>query len=129
MENRLLPGVLEAADQGRGGRDSCRREGQRSLPGQPDTAMMSDATRGARWRGQPIEAVLFDLDGTLLDTAADIALALNRTVAEYGWNPAAEDEVRRMIGRGAPILIERTAAAQDRPLDDASHAVMVERFF
>jgi phosphoglycolate phosphatase len=91
--------------------------------------MTSEATRGARWRGQPIEAVLFDLDGTLLDTAADIALALNRTVAEYGWNPAAQDDVRRMIGRGSPILIERTAAAQGRTLDEALQAAMVERFF
>jgi phosphoglycolate phosphatase len=91
--------------------------------------MKSDATRGAHWRGQPVEAVLFDLDGTLLDTAADIALALNRTLAEYGWSPAAQSDVRLMIGRGAPILIQRTAAAQGRTLDDASHAAMAERFF
>lgn len=91
--------------------------------------MMSDAARSAHWRGQPLEAVLFDLDGTLLDTAADIALALNRTIAEYGWSPAAQNDVRRMIGRGSPILIQRTAAAQGRALDDASQAAMVERFF
>jgi phosphoglycolate phosphatase len=90
---------------------------------------MADTTQGARWRGQPLEAVLFDLDGTLLDTAADIALALNRTLAEYGWSAAGENDVRRMIGRGSPILIQRTAAAQGRTLDDASQAAMVERFF
>jgi phosphoglycolate phosphatase len=91
--------------------------------------MSAHATPGARWRGQPVEAVLFDLDGTLLDTAADIALALNRTLAEHGWSPAAQNDVRLMIGRGAPILIQRTAAAQGRTLDDASQAAMVERFF
>ena len=90
---------------------------------------MADTTQGALWRGQPLEAVLFDLDGTLLDTAADIALALNRTLAEYGWSSAPENDVRRMIGRGSPILIQRTAAAQGRTLDDASQAAMVERFF
>jgi phosphoglycolate phosphatase len=73
--------------------------------------------------------VLFDLDGTLLDTVADIALALNRTMLEYGCNPLAESEVRRMIGRGSPILIERAAAAQGRRLDDAAQAAMLERFF
>ena len=83
----------------------------------------------AHWRGQPLAAVLFDLDGTLLDTVADIALALNRTMLEYGCNPLAESEVRRMIGRGSPILIERAAAAQGRRLDDAAHAGMLERFF
>jgi phosphoglycolate phosphatase len=91
--------------------------------------MMCDPTRNARWRGQPVEAVLFDLDGTLLDTAADIALALNRTLAEYGWSPAAQEDVRQMIGRGSPILIARTAAAQGRTLDEALQAAMVERFF
>src|SRR3982074_26002 len=52
------------------------------------------------WRGQRLAAVLFDLDGTLLDTAADIALALNRTMAEYDCEPLPEYDVRRMVGRG-----------------------------
>jgi phosphoglycolate phosphatase len=85
--------------------------------------------KGAHWRGRRLEAVLFDLDGTLLDTAADIALALNRTMIEYDFAPLTEDEVRRMVGRGSPILIERAAAAQGRIIDAASQAAMVERFF
>jgi phosphoglycolate phosphatase len=89
---------------------------------------MSEST-GARWRGQPLAAVLFDLDGTLLDTVADIALALNRTLLEFGWSAMAQDEVRNMIGRGAPMLIERAAAAQGRAIDAAAQAPMVERFF
>jgi phosphoglycolate phosphatase len=76
-----------------------------------------------------VSAVLFDLDGTLLDTAADIALALNRTMLEYGCAALAENEVRRMIGRGSPILIERAASFQGRTIDDATQAAMVERFF
>ncbi len=83
----------------------------------------------ARWRGQPLEAVLFDLDGTLLDTVGDISLALNRTLDDYGWAPVASDDVRRMIGRGSPILIERAAAAQHRELDEPTQTAMVERFF
>lgn len=82
-----------------------------------------------RWRGQPLDAVLFDLDGTLLDTAGDIQMALNRTLAEHRWEPVSEGDVRRMIGRGAPILIERAIAAQGRTLDQATQAAMVERFF
>lgn len=90
---------------------------------------MGDFAAQPRWRGQPLDAVLFDLDGTLLDTAADIAGALNRTLAEYGWAPAAQSEVRRMIGRGSPMLIQRAAAAQGRVLDEAAQTIMVERFF
>ena len=84
---------------------------------------------GAQWRGQPVSAVLFDLDGTLLDTVADIALALNRTLMESGWAPLAQDDVRRMIGRGSPILIERAAASQGRRINPDGQAALVESFF
>jgi phosphoglycolate phosphatase len=84
---------------------------------------------GAHWRGRRLSAVLFDLDGTLLDTVADIALALNRALAEYDFNPLAEDDVRRMIGRGSPILIERAAASQGRAIGASAQAEMNERFF
>src|ERR1700686_5517839 len=85
--------------------------------------------KDARWRGQRLAGVLFDLDGTLLDTAADIALALNRTMLEYGCEPLTEDDVRRMVGRRSPILIERATAAQGRIFDAATQAAMVESFF
>jgi len=88
-----------------------------------------DNPKSAHWRGQRLAAVLFDLDGTLLDTVADIALALNRTMVEYDCRPLAEDDVRRMIGRGSPILIERAAASQGRIIDAATQAAMSERFF
>ncbi len=84
---------------------------------------------GARWRGAPLAAVLFDLDGTLVDTAADITLALNRTMLDRGWPTLEERIVRRMIGRGSPILIERAAAEHGRTLDAPTQAAMVERFF
>ncbi len=84
---------------------------------------------GAHWRGAPLAAVLFDLDGTLLDTLADIALALNRALLEYGCESLAQKDVRGMIGRGAPILIERAAAAHGRAFDAATQAAMVQRFF
>jgi phosphoglycolate phosphatase len=85
--------------------------------------------RAAHWRGRPIAGVLFDLDGTLLDTAADIALALNRAVSEFGWPSVPAGAVRAMIGRGGPMLIRRVAAAQQRTLDAPAQAALTERFF
>ncbi len=93
-----------------------------------DTVARSVVIPGA-WRGQPLEAVLFDLDGTLLDTALDIALALNRATAEFGWAPIPAPEVRDMIGRGAPMLFERAANLQGRALTPELHGQMTERFF
>jgi len=88
----------------------------------------SHASLVARWLDKPLAAVLFDLDGTLLDTALDIALALNRALADYGWTPVTLSEVRGMIGRGAPLLIERVAASQQRALDQAMLAALLARF-
>jgi phosphoglycolate phosphatase len=90
---------------------------------------MTTSQPAASWRGRPLRAVLFDLDGTLLDTAADIAAALNRALAEVGWEPFTVAEVSRMIGRGSPMLIHRAAEARGRQLAPTAHAQMLERFF
>ncbi len=63
-----------------------------------------------RWLRAPLRGVLFDLDGTLLDTAEDIATALNRALTEIHLASLATDDVRNMIGGGAPILVERALA-------------------
>jgi phosphoglycolate phosphatase len=83
----------------------------------------------AAWRGHPLRGLLFDLDGTLLNTASDIARALNRTLSEYGIVALPVSDVSRMIGRGSPMLIERAAAARGHVLDDADRAAMLDRFF
>jgi phosphoglycolate phosphatase len=84
---------------------------------------------GAQWRGHALTAVLFDLDGTLLDTVADITLALNRTLKEHGSSPLPQEQVRRMIGRGSPILIERALAWAGLSVEKTEQIAMVERFF
>jgi phosphoglycolate phosphatase len=92
-------------------------------------AAMPGTQTGPNWRGQALGGVLFDLDGTLLDTASDIARALNYTLADYSLAPLPVSDVTRMVGRGSPILIDRAAAAQGRVLTEAHRAEMVERFF
>ena len=53
------------------------------------------------------QAFLFDLDGTLLDTLADLASACNRMLAQHGWPGHPVDAYRRMIGNGFVKLVER----------------------
>src|SRR5262249_38384581 len=60
--------------------------------------------------------VVFDLDGTLVDTAPDLIAALNAVLAREGLSPVAYDTARPMIGGGARTLMERGLAARGRVL-------------
>ncbi len=53
------------------------------------------------------QAVVFDLDGTLIDSAGDIARALNDAMSRRGFPPFEMSRVKEMIGGGIPKLIER----------------------
>jgi phosphoglycolate phosphatase len=55
--------------------------------------------------------VVFDLDGTLVDSQRDIAESANATLVACGATPLAEDAIIRMVGDGAPVLIARAFAA------------------
>jgi phosphoglycolate phosphatase len=63
-----------------------------------------------------INAVLLDLDGTLLDTAPEIAAAANAMLAEQGLAPLPASAVRDLIGSGIPRLVERCLQAAGVPL-------------
>lgn len=54
-----------------------------------------------------VEAVVIDLDGTLLHTAPDLAEAANRMLAEMQMEPIAEDLIKTFIGNGVSRLIKR----------------------
>ena len=62
--------------------------------------------------------IVFDLDGTLIDTAPDLVGALNFLLAREGIAPRPLAEVRGMIGQGARALIARGFAAAGAPLDE-----------
>ena len=57
--------------------------------------------------GEPVRAVLFDLDGTLLDTLADIAWAMNSVLARNGYPVHPLDAYRSMVGSGLGALVRR----------------------
>lgn len=58
-----------------------------------------------------IKAVIFDLDGTLIDSVPDIAAALNIALQTHGLPRLSDETVTSMVGRGARILVERALAA------------------
>ncbi|MGB3388047.1 MAG: phosphoglycolate phosphatase [Pseudaminobacter sp.] len=74
-------------------------------------------------------AILFDLDGTLVDSAPDIAAAVNELLADRGLPVHSLAQVKSMIGNGVKKLVERAFAASARPLtklelDDATSEMM-----
>jgi phosphoglycolate phosphatase len=59
---------------------------------------------------QALRALLFDLDGTLIDTAPELAVALNRTLASIGRPAVRDAQVREWIGDGARALLGKALA-------------------
>lgn len=62
-----------------------------------------------------IETVLFDLDGTLLDTAPDMALALNRLRDENGLSPLPFEDIRPIVSHGSAALVALGFAEEGDP--------------
>jgi phosphoglycolate phosphatase len=68
-------------------------------------------------------AVLIDLDGTLLDTAADLAAAVNLMLIELGRDALTEPVVASYVGKGADVLVHRAlGGGADARVDAALHA-------
>ncbi|MGI9382700.1 MAG: phosphoglycolate phosphatase [Methyloligellaceae bacterium] len=74
------------------------------------------------------EAVIFDLDGTLVDSAPDLAAALNTVLQDHDLQPLSLDDVTGMIGGGVPKLIERALTALGQPADGALAGRLVDAF-
>jgi len=54
-----------------------------------------------------IKAILFDMDGTVLNTLEDIKDSVNNALSQFGLSPKSDDEIKLAIGNGAYTLIER----------------------
>ena len=52
--------------------------------------------------------ILFDLDGTLVDTAPDLMTAHNHVMKKFGYSTRSVDEIRNLVGKGAAVLIGRS---------------------
>ena len=72
--------------------------------------------------------IIFDLDGTLIDSAPDIHAAGNATLAAEGFPGVTPEQSRSFIGKGAGVFIERLEMAGAGALDPARGARMRKRF-
>ncbi len=84
----------------------------------------------ARGEFSATRAVLLDLDGTLLDTAPEIAAAAADMLAELGLEPVPAPQVRDYIGQGIPSLVRRTLETSlGRAPDERRIGSAIECFF
>ncbi len=72
----------------------------------------------------PFDTIAFDLDGTLLDTAPDLAAALNHTLQALGRPTVPPGSVRKLVGHGARALLRRGLAVSG----DAPEALVEQGF-
>jgi phosphoglycolate phosphatase len=66
--------------------------------------------------GFKLDCVLFDLDGTLVDTAPDLVACLNRAMSAHGFSEIEHDDVKPMISHGAMAMINHAVADADPEL-------------
>ena len=74
-----------------------------------------------------IKAVIFDLDGTLLDTLQDLADSVNLALKTHQLPPRSTEEIRAFVGNGVNILIRR-ALPQDLAEDEKIHQKVLDSF-
>ena len=62
--------------------------------------------------------VVFDLDGTLIDTAHDLVASLNHTIGLKGLEPVTYDDLTYLVGHGGLVMIKRAFALRGRDISD-----------
>ena len=77
--------------------------------------------------------ILFDLDGTLVDTAPDLMLAHNHVMRKFGYPTKSTEDIRNLVGKGAGALIGRSIWGQakkefSKVLDEKIKDKMVKEF-
>jgi len=77
---------------------------------------------------KPRGTIIFDLDGTLVDSAPDLADALDWLLTEMGYQPLGLNKVRQLIGHGMAELVRKGLEARGAQLEAQVLARAVERF-
>jgi phosphoglycolate phosphatase len=76
----------------------------------------------------PAPLVIFDLDGTLVDTAPDLIDSLNHTIEAVGMQPVTFDDVTYLVGQGVKVMITRAFELRRTALDEATFTTLFDRF-
>ena len=69
------------------------------------------------------KAIFFDLDGTLIDSVPDLAVALNHMLSTLNRQTFSEDIIRSWIGNGVSVLVKRALSGEDKIVQDLDGAL------
>lgn len=72
--------------------------------------------------------IVFDLDGTLIDTAPDLVESLNHTIAARDLAPVSYEDLTHLVGQGARMMIQRAFALRGAPLTEDEVPALLDRF-
>lgn len=75
------------------------------------------------------ELIIFDLDGTLVDSAKDIMIANNKTLEKFGYKPISFKDVKHIIGQGIRVNIIRSLKMQNVKINKKKENEMYDFFF
>lgn len=67
---------------------------------------------------QFVKAVLFDLDGTLIDTAADFVRIIQRMSAQHGWQAPNDVDIREQVSAGASAMVKLILSHNEQPINE-----------
>lgn len=74
------------------------------------------------------DTVIYDLDGTLIDSARDMQVAVSNVLADHGLPPVSEDDVRIFMGQGSKVTMAKAFAKYDRNLDEEALSAVTREF-
>jgi phosphoglycolate phosphatase len=74
------------------------------------------------------DTVIYDLDGTLIDSARDMQEAVSRVLADHGLPPISADDARIFMGQGSKVTMGRAFAKNGRKLDDNALSAVTKEF-
>src|SRR5258707_8811613 len=74
------------------------------------------------------ETVIYDLDGTLIDSAKDMQMAVSNVLADHGLPAVSEDDVRIFMGQGSKVTMAKAFAKYGKALDEATLTAVTKEF-
>ena len=74
------------------------------------------------------DTVIYDLDGTLIDSARDMCVAVSRVLADHGLPPINDEDARHFMGEGSKVTMRRAFAKAGRTLDEAEASAVTREF-